>query len=262
MREVVEDPEQARERGERGRAAVAERQSLERAAAFVADRVPELERIAHERATARDARGRAWRQFLAERPEPLLGRALALGTRRPPLAASCCCGCCAHTSSASASSRRSVGRDRRPRALARPARGRGCASCRKLARRDQRRLRRARRRALPEPYTAEAAEAGQDSPYASFEDVFRGPGGARARAARALRRAAARPRAGARRRLRARRAARAAPEARHRGARRGHRRGHGRRARAPRPGGRARRRDRLPRPAGAGEPRRGRSRST
>ena len=27
----------------------------------------------------------------------------------------------------------------------------------------------------PEPYVAEEAEAGQDSPYASFEDVFRGP---------------------------------------------------------------------------------------
>jgi glycosyltransferase involved in cell wall biosynthesis/2-polyprenyl-3-methyl-5-hydroxy-6-metoxy-1,4-benzoquinol methylase len=50
LREVFEQPDAARERGEAGRAAVAERQSVTRAAEFVSARVPELQRAAHDRA--------------------------------------------------------------------------------------------------------------------------------------------------------------------------------------------------------------------
>ena len=49
MREVSDDPERARERGEAGRRAVESRQSVEQAAAFLAERVPELERLRSER---------------------------------------------------------------------------------------------------------------------------------------------------------------------------------------------------------------------
>jgi len=49
LREVSDDPERARERGEAGRRAVESRQSVERAAAFLAERVPELEHLRAER---------------------------------------------------------------------------------------------------------------------------------------------------------------------------------------------------------------------
>jgi glycosyltransferase involved in cell wall biosynthesis/SAM-dependent methyltransferase len=49
LREVSEDPERARKRGEAGRKAVESRQSVERAAAFLAERVPELEHLRSER---------------------------------------------------------------------------------------------------------------------------------------------------------------------------------------------------------------------
>jgi glycosyltransferase involved in cell wall biosynthesis/SAM-dependent methyltransferase len=67
LREVFDDPEGARARGEAGRAAVAERQSVDRAADFVASRMPELERLAHERAT-RETYGSRASGFLTEGP--------------------------------------------------------------------------------------------------------------------------------------------------------------------------------------------------
>src|SRR5207248_3126083 len=51
LREVFERPDEARERGLRGRKAVETRQSLERAASFLTERVPQLERLGMERAS-------------------------------------------------------------------------------------------------------------------------------------------------------------------------------------------------------------------
>jgi SAM-dependent methyltransferase len=67
LQEVEGDTAAARERGEAGRAAVLERQSVERAAEFVTERVPGLQRIAHQRATSESAGTRA-AAFLAEGP--------------------------------------------------------------------------------------------------------------------------------------------------------------------------------------------------
>ena len=49
MRHVVEQPDEARERGLRGKAAVEERQSLARAAAFLGERIPQFDRLLQER---------------------------------------------------------------------------------------------------------------------------------------------------------------------------------------------------------------------
>src|SRR5262249_56175845 len=61
LREVVDRPGQARERGLRGKDAVEMRQSIERAASFLTERVPQLERLGVERAT---------RQTPARQPPP------------------------------------------------------------------------------------------------------------------------------------------------------------------------------------------------
>ena len=173
MREVAEDPGRPGTR-RAGRAAVAERQSVERAAAFVAE--PHAGARAH-RPRARDARdGRDARGRISRRgPEPLLGRAVTLGARRPALPRGCCCGCCARISSASASSRRCCrSGSRTSNARATGSRTR-CASSRGSLGDTDRRFDGLDAELYPEPYVAEEAEAGQDSPYASFEDVFRGP---------------------------------------------------------------------------------------
>jgi glycosyltransferase involved in cell wall biosynthesis len=67
MRHVVENPEEARERGRRGKAAVEEHQSLERASQFLADRLPQLERLLAER-HARETAGSRAAEFLAYGP--------------------------------------------------------------------------------------------------------------------------------------------------------------------------------------------------
>jgi glycosyltransferase involved in cell wall biosynthesis/SAM-dependent methyltransferase len=59
MRLVVEEPEQARERGHLGRKAVESKQSLDRAASFLGQRVPELERLGTERAQRETPASRA-----------------------------------------------------------------------------------------------------------------------------------------------------------------------------------------------------------
>jgi glycosyltransferase involved in cell wall biosynthesis len=67
LRQVVEQPGEARERGLRGKAAVEERQSLERAAAFLADRVPQFDRLVLER-QARETPGSRAAEYLAFGP--------------------------------------------------------------------------------------------------------------------------------------------------------------------------------------------------
>jgi glycosyltransferase involved in cell wall biosynthesis len=67
MRHVVEQPDEARERGRRGKAAVEERQSLERAAEFLGDRIPQFDRLLQER-LARETPGSRAAEFLAFGP--------------------------------------------------------------------------------------------------------------------------------------------------------------------------------------------------
>ena len=173
MCKVVADPEQAGERGEAGRAAVAERQSVERAAAFVAGRVPRLERIAHERAT-RETAGTRVAAYLAEGPSlswdassrsGLVGRLyrrLLLRLLRPYL-----------VRQRELETLLSVGIEDLERSRERLEDG-----MRKLQSslgETDRRFDGLKAELYPELYVAEAAGAGQDSAYASFEDVFRGP---------------------------------------------------------------------------------------
>jgi glycosyltransferase involved in cell wall biosynthesis len=67
LRHVVEQPDEARARGLRGKAAVEERQSLDRAARFLGDRVPQFERLLQER-LARETPGSRAAEFLAFGP--------------------------------------------------------------------------------------------------------------------------------------------------------------------------------------------------
>jgi glycosyltransferase involved in cell wall biosynthesis len=66
MRQIVEQPE-AHERGLRGKAAVEQHQSLERASQFLAERVPQFERLLAER-QARETAGSRAAEFLAYGP--------------------------------------------------------------------------------------------------------------------------------------------------------------------------------------------------
>ena len=67
MRHVVEQPDEARERGLRGKAAVEERQSLARAAAFLGERIPQFDRLLQERLALETPGSRA-AEFLAFGP--------------------------------------------------------------------------------------------------------------------------------------------------------------------------------------------------
>ena len=67
MRQVVEHPDEARERGLRGKAAIEESQSLERATRFLVERVPQFERLLGER-QARETAGSRAAEFLAYGP--------------------------------------------------------------------------------------------------------------------------------------------------------------------------------------------------
>jgi SAM-dependent methyltransferase len=170
MREVAEDPGRARERGELGRAAVAERQSVERAAAFVATRLPELERVAHERAT-RETAGTRVAAYLAEGPSlswdapsrsgrfGRIYRRLLLRLLRPYL-----------VRQRELETLLSVGLEELER-----SRDRLEDALRKLQGDTDRRFDRLDAELYPQPYVAKAVGIGRDSAYASFEDVFRGP---------------------------------------------------------------------------------------
>jgi glycosyltransferase involved in cell wall biosynthesis len=67
MRHVVDDPDEARARGARGKAAVEDRQSLERAAEFLGDRLPQFDGLRRER-DARETAGSRAAEFLAFGP--------------------------------------------------------------------------------------------------------------------------------------------------------------------------------------------------
>ena len=67
LRHVVEQPDEARERGRRGKAAVEERQSLERASEFLGDRIPQFDRLLQDR-QARETPGSRAAEFLAFGP--------------------------------------------------------------------------------------------------------------------------------------------------------------------------------------------------
>ncbi len=177
LREVADDPQRARERGELGRAAVAERQSVERAAAFVAGRVPELERIAHERAS-RETAGTRVAAYVADGPSVSwdapsrfgrigrLSRRLLLRLLRPYL-----------FRQHELETLLAVGIEDLERAQERLENTihRLHDAALSTIRDTDLRIDELERELYPEPYTAEAAASGQDSTYASFEDVFRGP---------------------------------------------------------------------------------------
>jgi len=67
MRRVFDDPDEAADRGARGKAVVEERQSLEQAARFLGDRIPQLDRLRLER-EARETPGSRAAEFLAFGP--------------------------------------------------------------------------------------------------------------------------------------------------------------------------------------------------
>jgi glycosyltransferase involved in cell wall biosynthesis/SAM-dependent methyltransferase len=67
MRQVFDDPAQARERGQRGQKRVETRQSVDGAAAFLAERVPQLEQLRTER-DARETAGTHAARFLTHGP--------------------------------------------------------------------------------------------------------------------------------------------------------------------------------------------------
>jgi len=67
LRHVVEQPDEARERGRRGKAAVEERQSLERASEFLGERIPQFDRLLQDR-QARETPGSRAAEFLAFGP--------------------------------------------------------------------------------------------------------------------------------------------------------------------------------------------------
>lgn len=161
MRLVYDEPEQARELGQRARASIESRQSLDRAAEFLADRVPRLERLRTER-DARETPGSHATRFLAEGP--------SLSWEAP-----------SRSGLPGRIWRRILRRLLRPYLVRQ-------GELETLLVTGMNELERARDRLqasvqqleiLAEelharPYTAEAP-AGGDSPYAAFEDVFRGP---------------------------------------------------------------------------------------
>jgi glycosyltransferase involved in cell wall biosynthesis/SAM-dependent methyltransferase len=182
LREVVENPEEARERGLRGREAVAGRQSLERAASFLAERVPQLERLGAERAARETPASRAaafltegpslsweapspagrvgrwWRRILLRLMRPYLVRQREL-----------------ETLVVSGVDELERSRDRLEVAV-RQIQG----LLEQLgARGDElgERLDTLRGELEAKPYVAETEPRGEGSAYASFEDVFRGPEG-------------------------------------------------------------------------------------
>lgn len=67
MRQVYENPDEARERGERGRQTILTRHSLDRTAAFLSDRLTKVERLRNERSVAPTAGMRA-RAFIVGGP--------------------------------------------------------------------------------------------------------------------------------------------------------------------------------------------------
>jgi len=173
MREVSEDPDGARERGEAGRRAVESRQSVEQAAAFLAQRVPELERLRSEQghretpgslagdfltqgptlsweASSRSgAIGRLWRKVMLRLLRPYLVRQRELETLL-----------------VSGLDELERSRDRLEEA-ARELQG--------LLGRLGGRIDRIDAELHAAPYMAETNLDAGDSTYSSFEDVFRGP---------------------------------------------------------------------------------------
>ena len=165
MRAVVDDPDAARERGARGQQAIRERQSLERAAEFLRERVPVLEGLRTDR-DMRETPGTRAAQFLAGGPSlswdarsrsGAVGRVyrkLLLRLLRPYLVRQREL----ETLLATGVEELERARDRLEHATEGLAESLEDLQARLHAR----------------PYTAEADRRG-GSPYVAFEDVFRGP---------------------------------------------------------------------------------------
>ena len=177
LREVHDHPQQACERGEAGRRAVAERQSLDRAAAFVVSRLPDLERVAHERAT-RETPGSRAAGFLAEGPSVpwdarsrsgragKLYRRLLLRLLRPYLIRQREL----ETLLTAGVEELERSRDRLEESVHDALR-----ELQRLQNDTTQRIDGLESELYPLPYVAGDAQAERGSAYASFEDVFRGP---------------------------------------------------------------------------------------
>ena len=183
LREVVDRPEEAHERGLRGRNAVETRQSLERAASFLTDRVPELERLGLERSTRQTPAGMAAR-FLAEGPSVawdapsragrigLLWRRILLRLLRPYLVRQ------RELENILVDGLNEVERSRdRLEEAVRALQGLLEQLEARVATSEQlgSRFDELTERLYARPYVAETAGAQRSSAYVDFEDVFRGP---------------------------------------------------------------------------------------
>jgi SAM-dependent methyltransferase len=183
LREVVDRPEEARERGLRGKDAVEMCQSVERAAAFLSERVPQLGRLGVERATRQTPAGQAAR-YLAEGPSVawdapsragrigILWRRILLRLLRPYLVRQ------RELENILVDGLREVeqSRDRLEDAL-RTVQGLLEQLEARLALSEQlgTRLDELIGRLYARPYVAETAGTHRTSAYVDFEDVFRGP---------------------------------------------------------------------------------------
>jgi len=177
LREVVDRPGEARERGLRGKDAVEMRQSIERAASFLTERVPQLERLGVERATRQTPAGQATR-YLAEGPSiawdapsragrvGILWRRILLRLLRPYLVRQ------RELENILVDGLREVeqSRDRLEDAL-RTLQG---LFERRVGQLDSG-LDELTERLYARPYVAETTGAERQSAYVGFEDVFRGP---------------------------------------------------------------------------------------
>jgi glycosyltransferase involved in cell wall biosynthesis/SAM-dependent methyltransferase len=172
LREVYERPERARERGARGREAVTSRQSLDQAAGFLEERVPQLEVLRQQRGVRETAASRAAR-FLAEGPSlswdieswagPFgrLWRRVLMRLLRP------------YTLRQRELETLLVnGLDALERS--RDALEDAVRQLQARAALSEESLEGLRAELYAKPYVAQT-EMGGDSPYAAFEDVFRGP---------------------------------------------------------------------------------------
>jgi glycosyltransferase involved in cell wall biosynthesis/SAM-dependent methyltransferase len=161
MRQVFDDPTQARERGQRGRERVETRQSVDGAAAFLADRLPQLDQLRTER-DSRETPGMHAARFLAHGP--------SLSWDAP-----------SRSGAAGRIWRRVLMRLLRPYTVRQRELETWLVSGIDELERSRDRLEHAVRdlqsltsELHAQPYTAEP-EHGGASPYAAFEDVFRGP---------------------------------------------------------------------------------------
>ena len=180
MRRVVEDPAAAQERGRRGREAVATRQSLERAASFLAERVPQLQELGVRRVDRETAGSRAigvlrdgptvrWDTPSRSGRLGLLYRRVLLRLLRPYLIRQ------RELETLLASGVDELERSRdRLEEMMRVVQGVLTANAERTNVLETR-LERLKIELYAKPFEASLAEVTGESPYDAFEEIFRGP---------------------------------------------------------------------------------------